>query len=250
MIQIVVNADDFGMNDEVNEAIVYCFEHGLISNTTIMPNMPGAEKAIALAKQRRFFDRVGLHLNLREGIPMTEQIRSSPAFCDENGSFQMHILPLVRYFFPIQFLSREFQKSLESELRAQMKWYISAGFTEMHMDSHQSVHTWFLFLSAIKPMFKSYSFKSMRLRVSGFRENVSQKLYRAFINRQICCPVSAMYDIAAFVEHRDELRDNVCYEVMCHPIMRNGCPVDSLSGVPIEEITKCDNIRLVSYSEL
>lgn len=250
MIRVVVNADDFGMNDGVNKAITYCFEHGLISNTTIMPNMSGAEKAIALAKQGGFFDRVGLHLNLREGNPMTERIRSVSAFCDGNGMFEMNIPPFVRYFIPVSILNRELRESLVSEIKAQIEWYVAAGFTEMHMDSHQSVHTWFLFLSAIKPLFQSYSFRSMRLRFSGFHESLLQIGYRRFINRQIRCPVSAMYDIQSFLEHRNDLTDGSCYEVMCHPIMHEGKPVDALSGIPIEKITQCNNISMISYCDL
>ncbi len=52
---IIVNADDFGKNEEVSRAVLEAFEEKLITRTTLMVNMPYADKAVELAKQKGFF---------------------------------------------------------------------------------------------------------------------------------------------------------------------------------------------------
>ena len=51
MNRLIVNADDFGISHEVNEAISLCFMKGYINQTTIMVNMPFFCEAIEMAKK-------------------------------------------------------------------------------------------------------------------------------------------------------------------------------------------------------
>lgn len=67
---LVVNGDDFGMDEGVNRAITQAFEEGRIDRTTLMANMPGAQDAMKIAKERGFIDRVGIHINLTSGVPL------------------------------------------------------------------------------------------------------------------------------------------------------------------------------------
>ena len=85
---IVVNADDFGMSRQTNEAILQAFEKGLISSTTIMANMPAFEEACQLARQHHLQRRIGLHLNVTEGKPLTADIADCPRFCDAGGCWR------------------------------------------------------------------------------------------------------------------------------------------------------------------
>lgn len=65
---IIINADDYGKNEEINQAISEAFEKKYITRTTLMVNMPYTDKAVELAKQKGFSDRIGIHLNLG-GMP-------------------------------------------------------------------------------------------------------------------------------------------------------------------------------------
>lgn len=40
-MKLIINADDFGISNDVNRAILQSFQEGLISSATIMTNMPG-----------------------------------------------------------------------------------------------------------------------------------------------------------------------------------------------------------------
>ena len=85
---VVVNADDFGMSRQINEAILQAFEKGLISSATLMANMPAFEEACQLVRQDHLQRRIGLHLNLTEGKPLTADIADCPRFCDAGGCWR------------------------------------------------------------------------------------------------------------------------------------------------------------------
>ena len=61
--KIIINADDFGLNSAVNEAVLASAESGILSSATVMANMPGFFEATrgALSYPRL---GVGVHLNL------------------------------------------------------------------------------------------------------------------------------------------------------------------------------------------
>ena len=51
MIDIIINADDFGFSENTVEATIKLFELKAISSATIMLSMPGTEFAIDYAKK-------------------------------------------------------------------------------------------------------------------------------------------------------------------------------------------------------
>ena len=87
-MKTIINADDFGKTQSINSAICECFANGYITSTTLMVNMPFADEAVKLAKENGFWEKVGLHLNLTEGIPMNKKLASFELFCDQDGKFK------------------------------------------------------------------------------------------------------------------------------------------------------------------
>ena len=83
----IINADDFGMNSEANKAIIHSLKNGICSSTTLISNMSGFEEAVSLIKENNLNNRVGIHLNLTEGVPLTKGILKSPLFCDKMALF-------------------------------------------------------------------------------------------------------------------------------------------------------------------
>jgi predicted glycoside hydrolase/deacetylase ChbG (UPF0249 family) len=82
---VVINADDLAKSSEGDDAILRCFDRRLISSATVMANMPRFGEAIALIHAGGFQDRLGVHLNLTEGFPLTDPIRRSSRFCSPAG---------------------------------------------------------------------------------------------------------------------------------------------------------------------
>lgn len=91
---VIVNADDFGYSSEVNEGIMLAIKMGIISRTTLMVNMPFCDEAVKLSKAQGYWNSVGLHLNLTEGCPLSEDIKHTE-FC-KDGVFWKHVHAITR----------------------------------------------------------------------------------------------------------------------------------------------------------
>src|SRR5256885_16611566 len=58
---IILNADDFGYDDDTVAATIECFEAGALTSATVMPKMPATARAVAYAKANPRFS-FGAHL--------------------------------------------------------------------------------------------------------------------------------------------------------------------------------------------
>jgi chitin disaccharide deacetylase len=176
--RIIVNADDFGMSAETNRAIVEAFQRGVISSTTVMANMPGFEEACELARRYRLSGKIGVHLNLTEGRPLTEPIQRLPRFCDEQGLFRPR-----RTLFR---LSKEEKRAVEAEFAAQIQACIERGVHPTHLDSHQHVHTeWPIGEVAIRVAHR-YGIGAIRLtRNCGTGIGLGHMFYKAAYNARL-----------------------------------------------------------------
>lgn len=220
MIRAVVNADDFGISSDVNAAIVECFKKRIISNTTLMVTMEAADEAVLLARENGFDDRVGLHLNLTAGYPLTKKIRKCPLFCNKNGEFNAT--------FHLKTLSRLRLSSIElacvyEEAEAQIIRYLSYGLPEKHLDSHHHVHTDLAVWKAIEPLLKKYNFRTVRLgRNMILKPSMFNRLYKFKLNRNIKKDGYAFSKYFGSYkdlrEYYKEIENGAVIEVMTHPM--------------------------------
>lgn len=180
---MVINADDFGYSESVNRAVADCFEKGLINRTTIMVNMPCAQAAADMAREKGFFDKIGLHINLTEGKALSDECSASP-LCDENGYFKgtFHIPFKSRLYLP-----KSIRRAIFAEVEAQIKRYLDMGFTLMHADSHNYTHSYLSVYSEVSKLLKKYNFKSTRIsrNVSSEGFSLPFKIYKEVFNRLI-----------------------------------------------------------------
>jgi chitin disaccharide deacetylase len=175
--KIIVNADDFGMSAEANRAIVEAFEGNLISSTTLMTNMPGFDDACDLAHHYRLLGKIGLHLNLTEGYPLSERIRRCSRFCDEKGTFLKRRTKL--------WMSEEEISAVELEAEAQVEACLDKGITPTHLDSHHHVHTEWPIGAVVIKVARKYEIAAIRLaRNCGPGISLCHRLYKwAYNNR-------------------------------------------------------------------
>ncbi len=100
-----------------------------------MVNMPFTDEAVELAREARVGERIGVHLNLADGAPLTDAMRTCARFC-RDGRF---IEPLTRNrFLPLTGAERQ---ALAGEVRAQIAAVRDYGFAARYLDSHRYVHT-------------------------------------------------------------------------------------------------------------
>lgn len=134
MARIIINGDDFGMNAGCSLAIAAAFDRGLITDTTMMANGLYFDEAASLAKRKGFRDRIGIHFNLTEGVPLTREILSAADFV-RDGRFHKS------YTKAPGPLNEEVRAAVFIELCAQLQRLTDAGLRITHADSHHYIHT-------------------------------------------------------------------------------------------------------------
>ena len=176
--KIIVNADDFGMSAETNRAIVEAFENNVISSATLMTNMPGFDEACELAHRHRLLGKIGLHLNLTSGYPLSSPIRRCLRFCDNVGMFRAR---QTRFR-----LSKEERVAVETEIATQIKACLNRGLYPTHLDSHHHVHTEWAIGAAAITIARQYRIKAIRLsRNCGPGIDLVHKFYKIAYNSRL-----------------------------------------------------------------
>ena len=244
MIQIIVNADDYGFDENRTKAILQAYNEGWISTTTAMVNMPWFEKSLELAKGSRLFDNIGLHLNLTEGTPLTESIKKSPSFCDENGQFNavFHRSKKDRLFLP------KFERdAVKEEATAQFEKYCCSGLTSFHLDSHHHSHTDWSVADIVLPLAQKFGFKRVRMsRNFGAGLTVPKRIYKYFLNKKLqrdLLPNTVYFcNYGDFEKNWQYLPDQSSLEIMSHPLFAINQKLD-LNGILTEFYWDCSSQR-------
>src|SRR5262249_12711349 len=98
MKQIIFTADDFGLCEEINEAVEVAHRAGVLSAASLMVSAPAAKDAISRAQRLRSL-RVGLHIVLVDGRP-TLPPGDIPQLVDADGAFPSDLLKAaIRWAF-------------------------------------------------------------------------------------------------------------------------------------------------------
>lgn len=230
---IIVNADDFGISREVNEAVITCFHEGVISSATIMPNMAGFEQACNLAHQNKLSSRIGIHLNLTEGQPISSKILGEPRLCNESGNFCFQRNAML-------FFTNSEKAALNEEIDSQIKRCFEMGLSPVHIDSHHHVHTEWAVFGVIRPLLGKHRLKFVRVaRNDNNQTPVLRRFYKGFFNAQLSHMKvrRTVYfgDAAGFAAMRDEVKRGLkSFEIMVHPTLgKNGMVVDKKDGIEI-----------------
>jgi hypothetical protein len=222
-LAVIVNADDFGIDTGVNEAIKEAFEKKLIDRTTLMVNMPYAKDAMEIARREGFDGRVGIHLNLTSGRPLTEDMASDRIMCDDGGEFTADFARSLKRRF---FLPSKTSENIERELRAQLDGYRKLGGTLWHVDSHHHVHTDPSVWRVLKRVLRDYPVTSVRLGRNMYRGgNPLMRLYKVMLNASIkrfCSDdvryFGSMTDYEEYEPYIGPSSRNTNVEIMVHPV--------------------------------
>ncbi|KAF0033338.1 carbohydrate deacetylase [Scophthalmus maximus] len=130
-MMLVVTGDDFGYCPRRNQGLVDCFQAGGITNVSLLVNGASAKEAAELAQRHNI--PIGLHANLSEGVPVSQQ---ASTLINQRGFF--HGKMGFRQALKGGQLS---MGQVELELRAQVRLFIDlTGHLPQHMDGHQHIH--------------------------------------------------------------------------------------------------------------
>ncbi len=161
MKQLIINADDFGLTQGVNRAVIECYQRGVVTSATLMVNGEAAVEAALLAADNPGMG-VGLHLNLTSGEPMMPR-ESVSSLLGSDGRFPGMKQALWRLT-----AGRCKALELEDEIRAQADRLIKLGIRPTHIDSHHHIHAHPRLRSIIRKVCPRLGIMKMRgYRMSG-----------------------------------------------------------------------------------
>lgn len=217
---LVINADDFGMGENINRAIVRCFREGLCTSTTIMPNMSGFDEACVLALEHQFHLQVGMHLVLHGGFPLTADIKKERRFCNSEGK-----LRLSRESTILSLTTRE-QHTLAGEIRAQIQKCREHGIPISHIDSHHHFHTEWGIAKVLIPIVREEGIPFIRIARNLVKNKeivrrVYKYLYNLNLGRIRMRATDYFGSIDEYLLFLESIRDgDPIIEVMIHPHYR------------------------------
>ena len=250
---LIINADDFGFSTIINEAIIKCFREGLCSSTTIMPNMPAFEEACQLSHEHKLINHIGMHMVLKDGMPLTEKIKRFSRFCDEEG-----YLKLSRRW-PILYLAIDEKEVLAEEIRAQIKRCRDSGLPLTHIDSHHHIHTEWAIASVLIDIAREQNIPYIRLsRNCKPNVNLLKLFYKNIFNMRLQYAnlartryFGSLADYFFAVKKKGRVTTNDSFEVMIHPILNENNML--VEGIIASNLTKAiqevnDYHNAVSFS--
>ncbi|MDR4947383.1 chitin disaccharide deacetylase [Neobacillus cucumis] len=230
MIQLIVNADDFGYSRGINFGIIDAHKRGILNSATMMMNMPGMRHAVELAKENPNL-QVGIHLVLTCGRPILTDV---PSLVDDNGNFKR--LSEVKEGNEISL------DDLEREWTAQMELLLENGIQPTHFDSHHHVHTIPAFLPVVQKIAKKYNLSARNY----FKEQVNDVRLFTDVFLDDFYGETATYDY--FEKILSRVQDGQTVEVMCHPGYLDKA-ILSGSSYAIDRVKETEILTTISLPE-
>jgi predicted glycoside hydrolase/deacetylase ChbG (UPF0249 family) len=228
---LIVNADDFGLSESVNQAILLCYTAGYINSSSFITNTPLFEDTVKLIKQNPIIRNLGLHGNFAEGKPLTNFKHAQ--FLDANGDWDL--AKTQKYS---NSLKSQIKSDFVAELYAQIDKALNAGLTLSHLDSHYHLHILPCFYNIFIQAAKKYNLK-LRLSQTSHEHNLIKYFYRSYINSKIrlnnCNYSNTFENLGEFLrKFPGNASKNI--ELMAHPDMdNNGQLTDSVDAAGFKE---------------
>lgn len=128
--RLIVNADDFNLTEGTTLGILEAHRFGIVTDTTVMVNLPGLERSRDLARACPRLV-VGLHLNLTFGPPLLPPGRVS-SLVDGSSRFLRD---------PGRLCDVGDHGEIREELAAQVERFRAVfGHPPSHLDTHHHIH--------------------------------------------------------------------------------------------------------------
>lgn len=230
-MKVILNADDFGMTHEANLGVKKALMEGCASQTSVVVNTNYFDEAVSIAEREGFKDRVGLHVNLFEGTPLTGSIKRLRHYC--HYDMFRYDPGTLRKYLPLD------GDALGEELEAQIQKYLSGGFSLMNIDSHHCAFYDASVLEALIPLLKKYGFRSMRyIGNSYFNGSPVHEAYGRRWIRKVdqlgLVHVNYSSSVNTFCKNKaannPALMGQRAVEVYVHPVLVEGFFIDNYTG--------------------
>jgi predicted glycoside hydrolase/deacetylase ChbG (UPF0249 family) len=277
---LIINADDFGITEGTNEAILALFQQAAITSTSIMIPCPAARDVLNKGDINNI-EQAGIHLTLssagNQGYKPVYHEDTLHSLVNSDNEF----------FTDIAYIeSNADLDEVRLELQAQIKYAISKGINPTHLDSHagsiMGLCTGRDFLEIAFDLCQEYQLPfnlPRRILMQPFineeqRERFSERISSAercgilliddMISLPYCLSTNAKYDTvkAQFITMIENLKPGIT-QLTVHPSIitdelkrLTNCYVEReiefrlLCDLDIMQLFKMENIKLVSWKDI
>lgn len=248
MKRIIINADDFGINEKTTREIEKAIEIGAVSSTTIMANGTCLDEVASFAKAHPEIS-FGAHICISEFGSITKSsVLRKYGVTDDNGQF-------VKYsVFNLGRFSQELLDAISDEIHAQIKILKSLAIPLSHCDSHHHSHTIYGLHKVFRDAVREEGFEKMRIAREVEIYNLFRHPFYAqkllYINRFYKKNFTTADYFCSYAEYLSG-KGNDCdgpIELMCHPGHEHF--QDEYKMVLEKEALNNKDVKLISYLDL
>lgn len=155
--RLIVNADDLGLTEGHNRAIVEAHMRGILTSASLLACGGAFQDAVELARRVPTLG-IGVHLTLLEGRPVLPPKEVS-SLVTRKGEFGLYYSVLVRSLF----LRKIQMDEVYREWEAQIQKVTDTGLSVTHLDSHKHIHMHPQLLELVLLLAKKFGLGRIRL---------------------------------------------------------------------------------------
>lgn len=153
-MKVIVNADDFGISENINHIILEMMSRRRVTSATLMANSPLVGQVIQ--ELHRFpYISFGVHLNLTNFQPLSGYPKDLALLLNAQGEF-CHNIERVRF-------TPRLLQAVAHELSLQIEHLLATGIKISHLDSHHHVHTLPPLFPVLKYLQRKYRIRKVRI---------------------------------------------------------------------------------------
>jgi predicted glycoside hydrolase/deacetylase ChbG (UPF0249 family) len=147
--RLIVNADDFGLTQGVNRAIVEAHGQGIVTSTTLMANGLAFEDAVQRIRSTARLG-VGCHVVLVDGLPVF--VGGKTKTLSDKKTHDGRFYETLSTFVPRAASGRIDADEIEAEATAQIRKLQAAEILVSHFDTHKHTH---IFPPVLRPLLRA-----------------------------------------------------------------------------------------------
>ena len=281
---LIVNADDFGIHEYVNKAVIEGYFSGIITSASIIAQGIAFDNAVLLAKEYPDL-KIGIHLTLVGEKPLEETFNVPSLLNSDLDSLKNGHTSFIKDYLLGKIKLQEVKKELKAQIEKVLSSDIGKNIT--HFDSHQHLHVLPGIVDIIIELALEFNIKNIRVPAEpffffgGYKTDISRFIGRTglsffakvaknkFKKAGISYPDN-FFGMLAGGNLREELLFNIIdklpygtSEIMVHPgyddnILKNSfnweynwqSEFKALTSLNIREKIKREKINLMSFAEL
>jgi len=243
MKHLIINADDFGLTQGVNQAVIRAHTQGVLTSATLMAGGFAWREAVDLAQANPSLG-VGVHLTLTALRPILPPVEVA-SLVDRDGRFR-------RQFWRAPLLDKE---QVTREWRAQIQRLVDAGLRPTHLDSHHHIHLWPGFTEIVVELAREFELPCLRLispksfalmDIGGWQKWVAAASWRRGDNalarpRTVVALETLPRNPAGLKGYLEKLVPGV-HEIYCHPGSDGDAQLADISSLTTARVQETERL--------